>query len=139
MFGLARMSHSPCKWFVRLPQKTAFFHLISPKFFKNETSALYVYSCKIDTMTKDEKNPKPLDRIIEVLKNKRDGLWIREIARQANMNAMSVSYHISKHPHLFEERSVEGPNKILFRLVKLHKNALSRPSIMLNRILSEIE
>ncbi len=79
-----------------------------------------------------------LNLIIMALSEVPDGLWIREIAKRTGLKPMTVSYHVSHNPELFEEQVVEGPKKPLFRLVKLRKGALAKPSIMLSKILKEL-
>ncbi len=80
-----------------------------------------------------------LNLIIMALSEVPDGLWVREIAKRTGLKPMTVSYHISHNPELFEEHVVEGPKKPLFRLVKLRKGALARPGIMLSKILKELQ
>ena len=42
-------------------------------------------------------NPENLKRIKEVLRKNPNGLWVREIARQAKMDKSTVSIYLNKH------------------------------------------
>ena len=85
---------------------------------------------------KDSKN---LNLIILALKDAPDGLWMREIARRTKMDHKTVSYYIGRYQELYEEQSVEGPKKPIFKLVKLKPGALTRPGALLTKILKEHE
>lgn len=78
-----------------------------------------------------------LNIIVLALSEAPEGLWIREIAKRTGLKPMTVSYHITHNPGLFEEQVVEGPKKPLFRLVKLRRGALAKPGILLSKILKE--
>lgn len=84
--------------------------------------------------SKDNTN---LNLIILTLSEAPQGLWIREIARRARLKPMVVSYHVSQHPELFDEQSVDGPKKPIFRLIKLKPGALTRKGALLTKILKE--
>ncbi len=78
-----------------------------------------------------------MNLIINALAEVPDGLWINEIARRTRLKPMTVSYHVTKNPELFDEQTVEGPRKPIFRLVKLRQGALTERGALLSRILKE--
>lgn len=80
-----------------------------------------------------------LNLIILALSEAPDGLWIREIARRTHLKPMTVSYHISRHPELFDEQSIDGPQKPVFRLIKLKPGITSKPGTLLTKIFKEHE
>lgn len=80
-----------------------------------------------------------LNKIVLALEKEEEGLWIREIARRTGLKAMTVSYYVTHNPEIFEEHVVESGQKPLFRLVRLKKGALSKPGVMLTKILKEQE
>ena len=84
--------------------------------------------------SKDNTN---LNLIVLALSEAPDGLWIREIARRTKLKPMVVSYHVSQHPELFDEQSIEGPHKPIFRLIKLKPGALTKRGSLLTKILKE--
>jgi hypothetical protein len=86
------------------------------------------------TANKDSKN---LNLIVIALKDASEGLWIREIARRTKLDPKTVTYYVSRYQDLFDEQTVEGPNKPVFRLIKLRPGALTRPGAMLSKILKE--
>ena len=86
--------------------------------------------------SKDNSN---LNLITLALSEAPDGLWIREIARRTNLTPIVVSYHVSQHPELFEEQTVEGPHKPIFRLIKLRPGAGTKTGTLLTKILKEHE
>ena len=86
------------------------------------------------TANKDSKN---LNLIIIALKDAPDGLWIREIARRTKLDPKTVAYYVSRYQDLFEEQSIEGPRKPVFKLIKLRPGALTRPGVLLSKILKE--
>ncbi len=86
------------------------------------------------TANKDSRN---LNLIILALKDAPDGLWIRELARRTRLDPKTISYYIERYAELFEEQSVEGPKKPIFKLVKLRPGALTRPGALLSKILKE--
>lgn len=86
------------------------------------------------TANKDSKN---LNLIIIALKDAPDGLWIQEIARRTRLHPQTVIYYVERYPELFEEQTVEGPKKPIFRLIKLRPGALTRPGALLAKILKE--
>ena len=73
------------------------------------------------------------------LETEPEGLWIREIARRTKLDHKTVSYYIDRYHELFDEQTIEGPTKPLFRLVKLRPGALTRPGALLAKILKEHE
>ncbi len=83
---------------------------------------------------KDSRN---LNLIILALKDASDGLWEREIARRTKLDHKTVAYYVARYPELFEEQSVEGPKKPIFKLIKLRPGALTRPGALLSKILKE--
>src|SRR3990172_9630637 len=95
---------------------------------KIRPKAFYIYRCKDIVMGKHKsKDQRSLNLIVLTLSEAPDGLWIREIARRAHLKPMTVSYHVSQHPELFDEQSVEGPKKPIFRLIKLRPGAATKP------------
>jgi hypothetical protein len=52
---------------------------------------------------------------------------------------MTVSYHVTQNPELFDEQSVDGPKKPIFRLIKLRPGAATTRGALLTRILKEHE
>ena len=86
------------------------------------------------TANKDSKN---LNLIVIALKDASEGLWIREIARRTKLDPKTVAYYVSRYQDLFEEQTVEGPKKPIFRLIKLRPGALTRPGALLAKILKE--
>jgi hypothetical protein len=78
-----------------------------------------------------------LNLIILALTEAPDGLWIREIARRTKLKPMTVAYHVGQHPELFEEQSVEGPKKPIFRLIKLRPGVTTKAGTLLTKILKE--
>ena len=78
-----------------------------------------------------------LNLIIMALSDAPQGLWIREIARRTKLKPMAVSYHVGQHPELFDEQSVDGPKKPIFRLIKLKPGALTKKGTLLAKILKE--
>jgi hypothetical protein len=78
-----------------------------------------------------------LNLIISTLSEVSDGLWINEIARRTRLKPMTVSYHVSQHPELFDEQTVDGPKKPIFRLIKLRPGATTVRGALLTRILKE--
>ncbi len=85
------------------------------------------------------KDQRSLNLIILALSEAPDGLWINEIARRTKLKPMTVSYHVSQHPELFDEQSIEGPKKPIFRLIKLKPGALTKKGVLLTKILKEHE
>lgn len=80
-----------------------------------------------------------LNKIISVLLKNPDGLWIREISRRTGLKPTSVVYHIEQNPFLFEDQTAEGPKKPVFRLIRLRRGAISKPGMILSKILNEHE
>jgi hypothetical protein len=85
------------------------------------------------------KDQTSLNLIILALKEAPEGLWIREIARRTHLKPMNVAYHVSQHPELFNEQSVEGPKKPIFRLIKLKPGVTTKTGTLLTKILREHE
>lgn len=85
------------------------------------------------------KDHRSLNLIISALSEAPDGLWIREIARRTKLNSNTVAYHVNQHPELFEEQSIEGPKKALFRLIKLRPGVTTKTGTLLTKILKEHE
>ena len=86
------------------------------------------------TANKDSRN---LNLIILALKDAPDGLWIREIARRTKLDPKTVAYYTEHYPDFFEEQTIEGPKKPIFRLIKLKPGALTKPGALLAKILKE--
>lgn len=80
-----------------------------------------------------------LRKIIDVLAEEPNGLWVREIARRTKLKSATVTYFVNRHPEIFDDQAVESGGKKLFRLVKLKRTALTRHGIALSRILREYE
>ena len=85
------------------------------------------------------KDQTSLNLIILTLQSAPEGLWINEIARRTKLKPMTVSYHVSQHPELFEEQSVDGPKKPIFRLIKLRPGIGTKTGTLLTKILREHE
>src|SRR3989338_9303000 len=85
------------------------------------------------------KDNRSLNLIVLALQDAPDGLWIREIARRTKLDPKTIAYYITRYPELFEEQSVDGPKKPIFKLVKLRPGALTRPGTLLAKILREQE
>lgn len=86
------------------------------------------------TRSKDNRS---LNLIINTLSETPEGLWIMEISRRTKLNPNTVAYHVRQHPELFDERSVEGPRKAFFTLIKLKPGAATSKGALLSRILKE--
>ena len=86
--------------------------------------------------SKDNKN---LNLIILTLSEAQEGLWIMEISRRTKLNPNTVAYHVRQHPELFDEQTVEGPKKPVFKLIKLKPGATTKTGTLLTKILKEHE
>ncbi len=85
------------------------------------------------------KDSRSLNLIVLTLQSAPDGLWIREIARRTKLDHKTVAYYVTRYPELFEEQTIEGPHKPIFRIIKLKPGALTRPGTLLAKILREQE
>ena len=80
---------------------------------------------------------KNLQKIIAVLVEEPEGLWIREIARRTGLRGATVTYFVNKHPDMFDEQNIEASGKKYFRLVKLKQGAFTKRGAILSRILQD--
>lgn len=79
-----------------------------------------------------------LAKIIGILRKEEQGLWIREIHRRTGLNPALVKYYVERNPELFEVISPqETARKPIFTLVKLKPGGLTKPGMVLSRILKE--
>lgn len=80
-----------------------------------------------------------LQKIIAVLSNEPEGLWIREIARRTNLKSATVTYFVNRHHDLFEEQNVESGERKFFRIVRLKAGVFTKKGVLLSKILKEHE
>ncbi|MEA2003465.1 MAG: hypothetical protein U9O53_00715 [archaeon] len=76
-----------------------------------------------------EKERKNLLKLIDVLKANPDGLWIRELARQAKLHMETARRLIMKYPQIFDEYADFTAYRINLKLIKLKNRNITKKNL----------
>ena len=76
-----------------------------------------------------EKERKNLLKLIDVLRANPDGLWIRELSRQAKLHMETARRLIIKHPQIFDEYADFTVYRINLKLIKLKNKNITKKNL----------
>ena len=76
-----------------------------------------------------EKERKNLLKLIDILRANPNGLWIRELSRQANIHMEIARRLIQKYPQIFEDYADFTAYKINLKLIKLKNENITAKNL----------
>ncbi len=76
-----------------------------------------------------EKERKNLLKLIDILRANPNGLWIRELSRQASIHMETARRLIQKYPQVFEDYADFTAYKINLKLIKLKNENITAKNL----------